>query len=163
MELRPATLQDAEAIHALMSSVIEEGAFLMSRVAPEVELYRQYLAGALQLGAPVWVACNAGRLIGWCDLHPRPNPEQRHVGRLGIGVARAWRGRGVGQALMQVVIDKAWRVGFHRLELEVFVDNERAIRLYERHGFRREGRHRAVRRDADGYRDSLTMALLNPG
>ncbi len=162
MELRPARKQDADAIHALLSQLIEEGAFLMSTSPPEPERYRRHLEGALRLGAPVWVACNAGRVIGWCDVHPRPNPEQRHVGRLGIGVARAWRGCGVGRALMAAVIDKSWRVGFRRLELEVFVDNKRAIRLYERHGFLREGRHLAVRRDANGFRDSLTMALLHP-
>ena len=163
MELRPARPEDADAIHALLAQVIGEGAFLMSVQPPEVEHYRQHLRGVLQLGAPVWVACASGRVIGWCDLHQRPNPEQQHVGRLGIGVARAWRGRGVGTALLQAVIDKAWRVGFRRLELEVFVDNERAIRLYERHGFRREGHHVAVRRESEGYRDSLTMALLHPG
>ena len=50
--------------------------------------------------------------------------------------------------------------GLHRLELMVNYNNERAIRLYEKFGFEREG----VKRDAlriDGhYIDAFYMAKL---
>ncbi|MCH8552283.1 MAG: GNAT family N-acetyltransferase [Natronospirillum sp.] len=161
MDIRPARIEDARAIHQVMATIIAEGRYLMSGKPPDLEQYCAHLGATLKLGSPVWVACSDGRVIGWCDVHPRVNPEQQHVGRLGMGVARAWRRRGCGDALLQAAIRKAWRVGFQRLELEVFADNEEAQRLYRRHGFREEGRHIAVRREADGFRDTLTMALVH--
>jgi putative acetyltransferase len=41
-----------------------------------------------------------------------------------------------------------------------FVDNERAIRLYERYGFQREGTHRAYAMRASAYADAVAMARL---
>jgi putative acetyltransferase len=91
-----------------------------------------------------------------------PNrPRRRHVGRIGISVSDEWQGKGVGKALMQAGIDLAdkW-LNLTRLELEVYADNESAIRLYEQFGFEREGvlRQHAFR---DGrYVDSIMMARL---
>jgi putative acetyltransferase len=57
-----------------------------------------------------------------------------------MGVHDAWQGKGVGTALMKAAIDLAdnW-LNLHRLELEVYVDNEAAIQLYRRFGFTAEG------------------------
>jgi putative acetyltransferase len=70
-----------------------------------------------------------------------------------------YTGRGVGSALMQAMIDQADRwLGLKRLELTVWTDNHRAIALYERFGFEREGvlRDYALR---DGvFVDALAMA-----
>jgi putative acetyltransferase len=74
-----------------------------------------------------------------------------------------WQGKGVGGALMRAGLDLAdnW-LNLTRLELEVYADNEPAIRLYERFGFEHEGtlRQHAFR---DGrYVDSYMMARLRP-
>ena len=53
-------------------------------------------------------------------------------------------------------------VGLVRIELEVFVDNARAIALYEKRGFRYEGRLRKARLIDGDYRDVFHMALLHP-
>jgi putative acetyltransferase len=57
-----------------------------------------------------------------------------------MAVRDDWQGQGVGTALMQAAIDLAdkW-LNLTRLELEVFVDNAPAIRLYEKFGFTIEG------------------------
>lgn len=93
-----------------------------------------------------------------------PNrPRRRHAGRIGICVHDEWQGKGIGAALMQAGIELAdnW-LNLTRLELEVYTDNEAAIRLYERFGFTYEGtlRQHAFR---DGqYVDSNMMARLRP-
>jgi putative acetyltransferase len=50
--------------------------------------------------------------------------------------------------------------GIKRLELTVFTDNSRAIRLYERFGFDPEGIQRAYAFRAGQYADVLGMARL---
>ena len=53
-------------------------------------------------------------------------------------------------------------LGVLRIELTVFADNTRAIRLYERFGFEHEGRLRGYALRDGRYVDALTMARLHP-
>lgn len=89
--------------------------------------------------------------------------RRRHASSLGISVAREAQRNGIGGVLMAALIDYADRWGqILRLELNVFADNTRAISLYQRFGFVREGvfRKHALR---DGqYVDTLAMARLHP-
>jgi ribosomal protein S18 acetylase RimI-like enzyme len=78
-----------------------------------------------------------------------------------MGVARPWRGRGVGSALLTAAIEKARSDGLHKLSLEVFPHNEAAIALYRKFGFREEGRRVKHYRRANGELwDSIVMGLL---
>jgi putative acetyltransferase len=102
--------------------------------------------------------------VGLAGLHPvGASVRRRHSMMLGITVAKASQGQGVGQALMTALLDYAdnWAQVF-RVELTVFHDNERAIRLYERHGFEHEGRMKAYAMRDGAYEDVLTMARLHP-
>ena len=82
---------------------------------------------------------------------------------LGISVSPSAQGQGIGNALMAAMLDYAdnWAQVL-RIELTVFSDNERAIRLYERHGFEHEGRHKAYALRNGVYVDALAMARLHP-
>jgi putative acetyltransferase len=80
---------------------------------------------------------------------------------LGMGVATAWQGKGVGSKLLAAALDIAdnW-MNLRRVELSVYADNEGAIALYRKFGFETEGLFRdyAVR---DGvFVDALSMARL---
>ena len=109
------------------------------------------------------VAEQGGRGVACAGLHPAPMLRRRHVSGLGIGVAREAQGQGVGKALMQALIDHADRWGqVLRIELSVFTDNERAIGLYRRFGFRIEGTHRGFALRDGVYADVHAMARLHP-
>lgn len=81
-----------------------------------------------------------GEVVGNLGLSVEQRARRRHVASIGIVVSEAHFGRGVGSALLAAAIDLAenW-LGVTRLELTVFVDNERAIGLYKKHGFVVEG------------------------
>jgi L-phenylalanine/L-methionine N-acetyltransferase len=102
------------------------------------------------------------RLVGTVTVVTFPDrPRRKHVGVIGISVHGDWQGKGVGGELMRAIVDLAdnW-LNLTRLELEVYADNEPAIRLYERFGFEVEG---TLRRHAfrDGeYVDSKVMGRL---
>jgi putative acetyltransferase len=100
------------------------------------------------------------RLVGTAGLH-RLGGRRRHAASLGMGVADDMNGQGIGTALLEALIEAAdkW-LDIRRIELTVFVDNERAIRLYERHGFQREGVMRAYAFRDGRYVDTLAMARL---
>jgi putative acetyltransferase len=69
------------------------------------------------------------------------------------------RGRGAGRALLDAALEHARRVGAHKVDLEVWPDNGRAIALYAAAGFTVEGlRDRHYRRRDGSLRSSLIMA-----
>ena len=59
------------------------------------------------------------------------------VPEIGMGVAEAFRGRGVGGALLEALLGRARGEGFGALSLSVEDGNDSAVRLYECHGFER--------------------------
>ena len=64
--------------------------------------------------------------------------HERGVGAIqNVGVAPAWRGRGIGEALVLQALHGFRRAGLVRGLLEVTAQNEIAQRLYRRLGFRR--------------------------
>jgi len=69
---------------------------------------------------------------GLCDY-----PDEAFVQT--IAVARDAQGQGLGARLLQALLDEAARRRVRRVALEVRADNDPAIALYERFGFRREG------------------------
>ena len=91
------------------------------------------------------------------------DPHNRSCG-FRIAVAAEARGRGVGTEATRLLVDFAFteidHPPVHRIGLEVYAFNHRAIGVYERVGFRREG----VLRDAlhwDGeFHDAIVMSML---
>ncbi len=107
------------------------------------------------------VAIIEGRIIGMADVAPFNRPRRNHAGAIGISVHANWQGKGVGKELMRAIVNLAdnW-LNLKRLELEVYADNEAAIRLYERFGFEVEGRLRQHAYRDGQYVDSIVMGRL---
>jgi|HubBroStandDraft_1064217.scaffolds.fasta_scaffold112638_2 putative acetyltransferase len=105
-----------------------------------------------------------GKLIGTIGLD-RPTALRRaHVGSFGMCVHDAYQGRGVGSALLAALLDLTdkW-LNIRRMELTVYADNARAIGLYEKHGFVREGLCRDFAYRDGAYVDALAMARIRGG
>ena len=84
---------------------------------------------------------------------------------LTLGVAPAWRRRGVARALLQDLIARARAGGAQRLLLEVAADNTAALALYSSFGFARQGIRRRYYRRAQGPAVDawrLCLPLLSP-
>jgi putative acetyltransferase len=107
---------------------------------PSREQWRQRLAEPSE-GTYDLVAVADGSVVGMVSEHTFPDlPWRRHVGAIDIVVRAGWQGKGLGKALMHARLDLAdARLDPTRLELEVYTDNEAAVRLYERLGFELEG------------------------
>jgi putative acetyltransferase len=89
--------------------------------------------------------------------------RRRHAMMLGISVAKAAQGQGVGSALMAALCDYADRwLGTLRMELTVFTDNEAALALYRKFGFEIEGTLRGYAMRDGRYVDAYAMARFHP-
>ena len=114
--------------------------------------------GGIHLGAVL-----GGKLVGTISMRQLEG-RRSHVASFGMGVHDAYQGRGVGSALLAAALDFADRWwGALRIELTVFADNARAIGLYEKHGFVREGRHVAYAIRDGVLIDALAMARVRAG
>ncbi|MCB9593797.1 MAG: GNAT family N-acetyltransferase [Sandaracinaceae bacterium] len=101
-----------------------------------------------------------GELAGGGVLFVSSVFRRRHAAGLGMHVDPRHHGRGVGHALMAELLRRATALGLHRVELEVFGDNPRALRIYEGAGFAHEGtRKLACFRDG-AFVDDLMMSWL---
>jgi putative acetyltransferase len=119
--------------------------------------------GAPARGDLFFIAEVDGIRTGEVNLRRGGRAAFRHSAVLGISVAREWRQNGVGSCLMQSAIEWAKTEGdLRRIELYVFATNAPAIRLYERFGFRIEGRRKGAVRVGDEFVDDLLMARVVP-
>ncbi|HEX5137660.1 MAG TPA: GNAT family protein [Planctomycetota bacterium] len=87
------------------------------------------------------LVADGGGIIGALSVEGGRFRKVRHVGEVGLSVARSWRRQGVGRALMECAIELArTSPELLRLSLRVFASNAPAVKLYESIGFEVEGR-----------------------
>lgn len=139
-----------------MRVVVEEGRWLATERAGLPELEQRYRS-TLAAGTPLLVLCDEGRIVGCIAMNRGITPG---VLSLGMWILPSHRGQGGGRMLMEAAL-AARPADAHKIELEVFPDNEAAIRLYRSTGFEDEGLRRRHYRRADGsLRSALIMARL---
>ena len=104
-----------------------------------------YLAGWGRPGDAGVMAEVAGEPVGaaWYPRYAAGMPGYGFVAEdipeISLGVAAAWRGRGIGRALLNALADRARRDGIEALSLSVDAANEPAVRLYRSIGFETVG------------------------
>ena len=152
-QIRPARDDDRLPLALVFAAVAEERDGIGTEPPVDVETR----AASWTLDGTI-VAVADGEVIG--SIHVAPS---RHgYGEIGMAIAREWRGRGVGSALMAAAIEWARARGdLHKLSLGVFAHNSAGIALYEKFGFVVEGRRvKHYRRQSGELWDGIEMGLL---
>jgi putative acetyltransferase len=165
---RRATAADADMLCAMMADQAVFGG-LLQLPYPSAEVWRKRIEdtnaqpGNLNLLAVDTHGATAA-VVGSAGIHGHGHSMRtRHVAGLGISVAKQWQRRGIGSELMRRLLDFAdnW-VGYLRLELQVYTDNEAGMSLYRKFGFAQEGTLRANALREGRFVDSHLMARLHP-
>ena len=135
-----AQAEDAAALLEYLKIVggeTENLSFGAEGVPLSLETEREYLRSQYVSADNVqYLAKVDGEIIGTASLNRKPR-RMSHRGEFGISLKKAWWGCGAASALTEAVLLFAKENGFEQLNLEVRSDNVRAIRLYERFGFRK--------------------------
>jgi RimJ/RimL family protein N-acetyltransferase len=151
-QIRPARDDDRLPLALLHAAVAEE----RDGIATEPPVNVEARAASWTLDGTL-VAVAGDEIIG--SLHVERS--RFGFGELGMAVAREWRRRGVGAALLAAAIDWARERGLHKLSLSVFPHNSAAIALYRKFGFVEEGRRvKHYRRASGELWDAVDMGLL---
>jgi RimJ/RimL family protein N-acetyltransferase len=165
--IRRAVPGDAGGYIALMHGVLRETPPVDTPYAPDEfdptdeAMAERIVEAALSANSLFLVAEVEGEIVGALTCAGGTLDANRHTTALGVYVAKAWRGVGIGGALMGLALEWARASGVvERIELEVFAGNTRAMHLYRKFGFVEEGRkRRAYLRDGAAV-DTVIMALL---
>jgi RimJ/RimL family protein N-acetyltransferase len=119
----------------------------------------QHAAEMLKKSARYFVLREGDEVKGFAILQHVGEPDLRvHLKRIAVSDA----GRGSGSSLLQAVLEWLFtKTDTNRVDLDLFVENERARRAYEKAGFLVEGLLRDYHRSVDGrLRDAFIMSIL---
>jgi L-phenylalanine/L-methionine N-acetyltransferase len=163
VQIRHATPADYEAVSRIFSGPNAiQGTFQLPFTSPEV--WRKRLSEP-EAGHVVLLGCREGDVVGMLGLHTQlQTPRRAHAASIGMAVRDDWQGKGIGTALMKAALELAdqW-LNLSRLELNVFTDNEPAVRFYQKFGFEIEGTLRQFAFRDGRFVDAYTMGRLRAG
>ncbi len=87
---------------------------------------------------------------------------ENKLGRLAVFVKKEHRGKGYAQEMIRLILDKAFKeLGLHKVWLVVYADNAKAIHIYEKLGFQKEGVLKDEYYWQGRYHDMMRMAIVN--
>lgn len=171
--LRPAGADDAAALYPLLQdreTLLLTGSTHSSARADRIvsgeiqpwgspeKLAEDYDAWSVADDRAVWVIEEDATIVGEMVLMDLDPPNISCALRLWITGATD---RGIGTAALTLALDWAFRtVELHRVSLDVFEHNPRAIHVYEKLGFVREGTMREALWQDGRWIDSLGMGIL---
>jgi putative acetyltransferase len=129
LEIRGDDLRSPEVV-----ALLEQHLALMRQVTPPESIHALDVARLREPGIQAWTVWRAGRLLGCGALKPL---DPTHGEIKSMHTAAAFRGQGVGSAVLHHIFRVARERGYQRLSLETgsFPAFEPARSLYLRHGF----------------------------
>lgn len=126
-----------------------------------IEKEREWIQGHFDNTAHIILLAEVdGSLTGLLHFENGSGKRLAHQGTLHMSIQPESRGKGIGTALLQTLIDWAQKNPvIEKLTLVVFATNQPAISLYKKMGFIEEGRHIRGIKIGDGkYIDEILMS-----
>jgi L-amino acid N-acyltransferase YncA len=146
--------EDWEAVRSIYLEGIATGHATFETDAPEWE---KWDAGHLRKMRLV-ARDEAGEMLGWAALSPVSDRcVYGGVAEVSVYVGERGRGRGVGRALLEALIEASERNGIWTLQAGVFPENAASVKLHLSCGFREVGRRERIGKMNGVWRDTLLL------
>ena len=156
--IRQATLEDLDGVFEVYAAVAAERVHIGGE--PPIDREARLAKWREHFHQPhhvTFVAVDDERIVGSASI------TWAGVSEIGMALLPEWRGRGIGSALLEGLIEWAEADGSHKLELYVWPHNAAALALYEKFGFEQEGYLKKHYRRANGELwDCIVMGLQLP-
>ncbi len=143
--IREASEADAEALLAYVDTVSGESdnlTFGPGEFNITLEQERQFLTSFQQQENSIYlIALLDGEIIGSLSFGGGQRKRTAHTGEFGLSVLQEHWGKGIGTALTKALLDWCKTAGtIRKVNLRVRPDNQAAIQVYRKLGFKEEGR-----------------------
>ena len=159
--IREAREGDIPAFLAIYNQVILHTTAVYSYEPQTVEARAAWYRDKLAAGYPVYVAEEAGQVIGFSSYGPfRAWPAYKYTIENSVYVAEGQRGKGVGKLLVQPLIDSARAKGYHAIIAGIDSANDASLRLHASFGFVEVAHFREVGYKFGRWLDLTFMELL---
>ncbi|WP_195340539.1 GNAT family N-acetyltransferase [Fusobacterium sp. 1001295B_180824_G3] len=106
-----------------------------------------------------FVAMKSNKMIGCVSFNGNTARKMKHYGTIGISILKEYWGKGIATSLLEKLICWAKEKGIKKINLDVFENNKRAIKLYEKFGFKLEGCIEDGIYDGENYINLLIYGL----
>src|SRR6266545_4274073 len=125
-EIRPLTAEDWQYVRSVYVAGIASGQATFETEAPSWERWNSN-----HLPAPRLVAIADESILGWAALSPvSARPVYAGVSEVSVYVAREWHRRGIGRALLEVLVTESEREGIWTLQASIFPENVASVSLH---------------------------------
>ncbi|HYA26908.1 MAG TPA: GNAT family N-acetyltransferase [Thermodesulfovibrionales bacterium] len=162
--LRGAMPEDAGAILKTLKSTSPERSYvLMEQYGKNAESEKDYIRGMDREENLLLVAEMNGTVVGSLgalQADEGQNPQTGHILRVGLHLAEAFRGIGIGSHMLEYAAEWAREHGFKKLEASIFTTNKRSLHLFSRAGFQEEGTRRKRFWVGNDYIDEVLMGKI---
>jgi L-amino acid N-acyltransferase YncA len=157
--IRPYTEADLASITAIYADSVLNGTGTFELDVPTPDQMRERMEAPAKLGLPVLVAEIEGQVAGYAYAGPyRLRAAYRYLVEDSLYVSPDYRGRGVGLALLQALLQACEDLGMRQM-VAVIGDsaNQGSIALHKAAGFEHTGVFKAAGWKFDDWRDVVFM------
>lgn len=164
MELRLATVDDAEAIREIYNVEVTTSTATFDLVPRTLEVQREWLESRSGAHAVVVAVDGAGAVRGFGSLSPwRDRPAYSTSVEDSVYIHRAHHGEGLGKAILTELVATATRHGFHACMARIVGGHEASIALHRSCGFEVVGTEKEIGRKFGKWLDVVLMERLLVG
>lgn len=135
-ELRRMLPDDENRVLEIFRQGIEKGIATFETTIPTAEAWNMDYFNDCR-----WVLENEdSEVVGWCALKPVSKKESyKGVAEVSIYFDNNYQRKGLGSVLLKKMILDSENHGFWTLQINIFADNEYAIKFHHKNGFRTVG------------------------
>jgi phosphinothricin acetyltransferase len=99
-----------------------------------------------------------GQVLGWAALSPVSKRRVYNgVAEVSVYVTGSARGKGIGRALLEALIENSEQAGMWTLQASIFPENVASIELHLKCGFREVGRRESIAKLNGVWRDTILL------
>lgn len=160
MQIRAATVADAEAIAAIYNVEVQQSTVTFDIEPRSLEDQRRWILDRSGAHAAI-VAESDGEVVGFASLSPyKERAAYATSVEDSVYVHRDHHGEGVGRALLAELLERSRAHGFHAVFARIVADHDASIGLHAALGFDVVGREREVGRKFGRWLDVVVMELV---
>lgn len=151
--IRTLTESDWLAVKAIYEAGMATGQATFETQARPYEEWSQNSRPACRL-----VLEHENQILGWAKVSAvSARQVYKGVGEVSVYVHPDAKGKGIGDALMKGLIQKAEQEGYWMLQANIFPENEASVQLHLKNGFRKVGRRERIGKLAGVWRDNVLL------